>query len=70
MSVIVHDEMPVELALRLLWREATREGIIESIKNNRYYVKHSTKRHNRVKRFTKAKKRKRSIAKRRQTKGY
>jgi len=27
MSVIVHDDMPIDQALRMLWREAIRENI-------------------------------------------
>lgn len=45
MSVIVNDKMPIDLALRLLWREATREGIISTLQGNRYHIKNSQKEH-------------------------
>ena len=70
MSVIVHDEMPVDLALRLLWREATREDIINQIRTKRYHVKPSQIKHDKVKGFIKGKRRRRSVAKRQMTKGY
>lgn len=67
MSVIVNEEMPIDLALRLLWREATREGIIEKLQARRYFVGKSEVRHSIRKVFTKMKKRRRQAARR--TKG-
>jgi ribosomal protein S21 len=65
MSVIVHDDMPIELALRLLWREATtREGIIEKLQENRYYVPETAKKHAKRRLWMKTKKRRRSAARR------
>ncbi|GAB4286098.1 MAG: hypothetical protein Kow0081_4110 [Candidatus Dojkabacteria bacterium] len=64
MSVIVDDKMPIDLALRLLWREATREGIIKKLQEIRYYVPKTTKRHNKKKKFAKMKKRRRAEARR------
>ncbi len=45
MAVIVHDDMSIDLALRMLWREANRELIIDHQKDNRYYVKPTAKKH-------------------------
>lgn len=64
MAVIVHDDMPVDQALRMLWREANREGIIEKLKEIRYYVKPTSKVHA-VKRAHAKTKRRRAHAKRR-----
>lgn len=64
MSVIVHDEMSIELALRLLWRESTREGVIEKLQEQRYYVPETAKRHAVRKIYAKTKKRSRSAARR------
>ncbi len=41
MAVIVNQDMPMDQALRLLWRESNREGVIEKLKERRYYVKPS-----------------------------
>ncbi len=62
MSVIVHDDMPIDLALRLLWREATREGVIEKLEEKRYYVPKTAKVHDAKKVFAKTKRRRRSAA--------
>lgn len=64
MSVIVNDNMPIELALRLLWREATREGIIEQLQKNRYYVPDSYYKHQERRQHKKAKRRRRAAARR------
>lgn len=64
MSVIVNDEMSIDLALRLLWREATREGIIEKLQEKRYYVKPTAVKHAKKKVFAKAKRRRRQAARR------
>lgn len=64
MSVIVHDDMPIDLALRLLWREAMREGIIEKLQERRYHAKPSIKRHDSKKVWRKTKKRRRKAARR------
>lgn len=69
MSVIVNDKMPIDLALRLLWREATREGIIKKLQEKRYFVPKTTKRHQTRKVYIKMKKRRRSAARRSQNKG-
>lgn len=67
MSVVVHDDMPIDLALRLLWREATREGVMEKLEENRYYVPKTQKVHEKKKVYAKMKRRRRS-ARRRLTK--
>ena len=64
MSVIVNDKMPIDLALRLLWREATREGIIATLQKYRYHVKPSARKHDKKKVFAKRKRRRRAAAKR------
>ena len=64
MSVIVNDKMPIDLALRLLWREATREGIIETLQKFRYHVKPSVRGHQIRKEYIKRKKRRRAAARR------
>ncbi len=69
MSVIVNDKMPIDHALRLLWREATREGIIKKLQENRYFVPKTHKKHQSKKVFAKMKKRKRAVARRNATKG-
>ena len=45
MSVIVHDQMSVEQALKMLWREANRENIPNEILKNRYRVKDTNEVH-------------------------
>ena len=64
MSVIVNDNMPLDLALRLLWREAMREGIIQKLQANRYFVGRSQQKHDAKKIYAKIKRRKRSAARR------
>ena len=65
MSVIVHDDMPIDLALRLLWREATREGVMEKLEDKRYYIPKTAKVHERRKVFAKTKRRRRAASRRR-----
>ncbi len=69
MSVIVNDKMPIDHALRLLWREATREGIIQKLQDSRYFIPKTAKKHQAKKVFTKIKKRKRAAARRTANKG-
>lgn len=59
MSVVVHDEMSIDLALRLLWREATREGVMEKLEERRYYVPATFTKHLKRKVWAKTKKRRR-----------
>jgi ribosomal protein S21 len=62
MSVIVNDKMPIDLALRLLWREATREGIISTLQGKRYHVKASQIRHTKERVVQKRRARRRAAA--------
>lgn len=64
MSVIVNSNMPLDLALRLLWREAMREGVITKLQETRYHQKPSKARHDRRKKFRKMKKRRRAAKRR------
>ncbi|MDQ6985889.1 MAG: 30S ribosomal protein S21 [Candidatus Dojkabacteria bacterium] len=64
MSVIVNDEMSIDLALRLLWREATREGVIKKLQENRFFVPKTAKEHDKRKVYVKMKKRRRAFARR------
>jgi ribosomal protein S21 len=64
MSVIVNNDMSVDLALRLLWREAMREGVIEKLQERRYYVPKTTKVHEVRKILAKSKQRRRKHARR------
>jgi ribosomal protein S21 len=67
MSVVVHDDMPIDLALRLLWREATREGVLEKREALRYYAPKSQAKHQKKKVWEKMKRRS-SAAKRKKLK--
>lgn len=68
MSVVVHDDMPIDLALRLLWREATREGVLEKREELRYFVPKNAKKHAIKKVYAKMKRRRRSAARRNRNK--
>lgn len=57
MAVIVNEGMAVDAAMRMLWRESSREGIVETLKENRYYVKPTAKRHEVTKKLAKTKRR-------------
>ena len=67
MSVVVQDAMSIDLALRLLWREATREGVMEKIEENRFFISKTTKRHQISKVWSKLKRRRRQA--KRKTRG-
>lgn len=69
MSVIVHDDVPIDQALNMLWREAMRENIPEEFQRNRYREKPYEKEHERRKEFAKQKKRRRSASRRMRLKG-
>lgn len=64
MSVVVHDDMSIDLALRLLWRESTREGVMEKLEEKRYYSPKTNKVHAQRKVWAKMKRRRRSAARR------
>ena len=69
MSVIVHDDMPIDQALRMLWREAIREGIPETYEKLRYRIKPTQERHEKKKQYEKQKKRRRAATRRLRRKG-
>lgn len=69
MSVIVHDDMPIDQALKMLWREAIRENIPEEFEKNRYRVKPTAKKHEVKKEFAKQKRRRRAASRRLRLKG-
>lgn len=64
MAVIVNNKMPIELALRLLWRESNREGIPDKLRDLRFYVSPSEKKHEKVAQIKKRWRRSRSAARR------
>ncbi len=64
MAVIVNDDMPIEQALKMLWREANREGIPDKLKEIRYFVPNTAKVHEHRKIYEKMKRRRRSAARR------
>ena len=69
MSVIVHDDMPIDQALKMLWREANRENIPDVLKKKRYRIKKTTTRHENRKVWAKMKRRRRSATRRLAKKG-
>jgi ribosomal protein S21 len=69
MSVIVHDDMPIDQALKMLWREANRENIPEELKEGRYYVPKSSQKHDRTKIWGKMKRRRRAAKRKADKKG-
>jgi ribosomal protein S21 len=71
MAVIVsNDNTPIDQALRMLWRESNREQIIDKLKELRYYIKPTTKRHLIKKVWAKTKKRRARVKRKFQNKGY
>ncbi|HRN86462.1 ribosomal protein S21/MRP21 [Candidatus Dojkabacteria bacterium] len=69
MSVIVHDQMSVEQALKMLWREANRENIPNEILKNRYRIKPTSEVHEKNKVWAKMKRRRRAAKRRMAKKG-
>lgn len=69
MSVIVHDQMSVDQALKMLWREANRENIPNELQKNRYRVKKTTQVHEQRKVWAKMKRRRRSAKRKLERKG-
>ncbi len=69
MSVIVHDDMPIDQALRMLWRETIRENIPEEYEKNRYRIKPTTLKHLKKKEFEKQKRRRRAASRNLRLKG-
>lgn len=64
MAVIVNDDMPIEVALKMLWRESNREGIPEKLKEIRYFVPKTAYKHAFTKVYAKMKRRRRAAARR------
>ncbi len=69
MSVIVHDDMPIDQALRMLWREAIRERIPETYEKLRYRIKPTQERHEKKRQYEKQKRRRRAATRRLRRKG-
>ena len=64
MPVIVSDDMPIDQALKMLWREANRENIPNVLQMRRYRIKPTTIRHEIKKQWAKMKKRRRRAKRR------
>jgi len=69
MSVIVHDDMPIDQALKMLWREANRENIPVELLKNRYRIKQTNVNHEFRKYWSKIKRRRRSAKRKLDRKG-
>lgn len=69
MSVIVHDDMQVDLALKMLWREGNREKLFDTIQKNRYRVKPSAENHEFRKKWAKMKRRRNAAKRKARRKG-
>lgn len=70
MAVIVHNDLPIEQALKFLWRESNRELIPDTKKNGRYYVKQTAINHEAKKIWAKTKKRRARVKRKFRNKGY
>ncbi len=57
MSVIVHDDMPIDLALKMSWREAMRENLPDTVQKNMFRIKPTAERHEWRKQWAKMKRR-------------
>jgi len=69
MAVIVHDDMPIDQALKLLWREANREDIPGVLLKTRYRIPETIKSHEFKKQWAKMKRRRRSAKRKLARKG-
>lgn len=69
MAVIVHDDMPIDQALRLLWREANREDIPNILLKTRYRIPQAFTNHEFSKQWEKMKRRRRSAKRKLARKG-
>lgn len=69
MAVIVHDGMPIDQALKMLWREANREDIPDVLKKSRYRIKQAAVNHEKRKVWAKMKRRSRSAKRKLARKG-
>ena len=64
MPVIVNDDMPIDQALKMLWREANRENIPNILQERRYRIKPTAKVHEQKKVWAKMKRRRRTAKRR------
>lgn len=64
MAVIVHNDMPIDQALKMLWREANREDIPATLLKNRYRSTETFERHEKNKVWGKMKRRRRTAKRR------
>ncbi|MBD3280862.1 30S ribosomal protein S21 [Candidatus Dojkabacteria bacterium] len=69
MAVIVHDDMPIDQALRMLWRETIRENIPIEYEEDRYRIKPTERKHAAKKEYAKQKRRRRAAARKLRKKG-
>ena len=69
MAVIVHDDMPIDQALKMLWREANRENIPTELLKKRYRIKQTALNHEQRKYWAKMKRRRRSFKRKLRQKG-
>lgn len=69
MAVIVHDDMPIDQALKMLWREANRENIPTELLKNRYRIPKTFDNHEFKKFWAKNKKRRRAARRKLAKKG-
>ncbi len=64
MPVIVNDDMPIDQALKMLWREANREDIPNVLQTRRYRIKPTEEKHEAKKQWEKMKRRRRRAKRR------
>jgi ribosomal protein S21 len=64
MAVIVHNDMPIDNALKMLWREANRENIPGVLLKNRYRITKTSTKHEVEKVWGKMKRRRRTAMRR------
>jgi ribosomal protein S21 len=64
MAVIVHNDMPIDQALKMLWREANREDIPKVLQKIGYRVKPTSIKHEANKVWGKMKRRRRTAKRR------
>lgn len=64
MAVIVHNDMPIDQALKMLWREANREDIPKVLQKIRYRTKPTATKHEANKVWSKMKRRRRTAKRR------
>lgn len=70
MSVVVKSNKVIDQALSMLQREVSRERILQTFKENRYYVKPKSVRHELKKAWMKTKKWRRKIRRQKKNRGH